>query len=44
MQGLPPKNLKGSQPLPTNPPEGFPQQSEVQYITTPQLEITDSLE
>jgi hypothetical protein len=43
MQGLPPENLEGSQPLPTNPPEGSPQQSEVQDVTTPQLERTNSL-
>jgi len=44
MQGLPPKNLEGSQPLPTNSPEGSPQQSEVQDIATPQVERTNSLE
>jgi hypothetical protein len=44
MQGLPPENLEGSQPLLTSSPEGSPQQSEVQDITTPQVEITDSLE
>jgi hypothetical protein len=44
MQGLPPENLEGSQPLPTSSPEGSPQQSEVQDVTTPQVERTDSLE
>jgi hypothetical protein len=44
MQGLPTENMEGSQPLPTNSPEGSPQQSEVQDVTTPQMEINDSLE
>jgi hypothetical protein len=44
MQGLPPEDLEGSQPLPTNPPEGSPQQSEVQDVSTPQVERTNSLE
>jgi hypothetical protein len=44
MQGLPPENMEGSQPLPISSPEGSPQQSEVQYGTPPQVEITDSLE
>jgi hypothetical protein len=44
MQGLPPENLEGSQPLPTNSLEGSPQQREVQDVTTPQVERTDSLE
>jgi hypothetical protein len=46
MQGLFPEHLEGSQPLPTSSPEGSPQQSEVQDVTTPQLEVerTDSLE
>ena len=43
MQGLPPENLEGSEPLPTRSPEGSPQQSEVQDITTPQVERTESL-
>ena len=44
MQGLPPEDLKGSQPFPTNSLEGSPQQSEVQDVTTPQVERIDSLE
>jgi hypothetical protein len=44
MQGLPPENLEGSQPFPTNPPEGSPQQSEVQETATPRVERTDSLD
>ena len=46
MQGLSPEHLEGSQPLPTSSPEGSPQQSEVQDVTTPQVEAerTDSLE
>jgi hypothetical protein len=44
MQGLPLENLEGSQTLPTNSPEGSPQQSEVQDIATPQVERNDSLE
>ena len=44
MKGLPPKDLEGSQPLPTNSPEGSPQQSEVQDVVTPQVERTKSLE
>jgi hypothetical protein len=44
MKGLPPEDLEGSQPLPTNPLEGSPQQSEVQDIDTPQVERTNSLE
>jgi hypothetical protein len=44
MQGLPPEDLEGSQPLPTNPPEGSPQQSEVQDTATPRVERTDSLD
>jgi hypothetical protein len=44
MQGLPPEDLEGSQPLPTNSLEGSPQQSEVQDVTTPQVERTNSLE
>jgi len=44
MQRLPPEDMEGSQPLPTNSPEGSPQQSEVQDIVTPRLERTDSLE
>jgi hypothetical protein len=44
MKGLPPEDLGGSQPFPTNPSEGSPQQSEVQDTTTPRVERTDSLE
>jgi hypothetical protein len=44
MQGLSPEHLEGSQPLPTSSPEGSPQQSEVQDVSTPQVERTDSLE
>jgi hypothetical protein len=44
MQGLPPENMEGSQPLPTSSVEGSPQQSEFQDVTTPQVEITNSLE
>ena len=44
MQGLPPENLEGSQPLHTNSLEGSPQQSKVQDVTTPQVERNDSLE
>jgi hypothetical protein len=44
MQGLSPEHLDGSQPLPTNTPEGSPQQSEATVVTTPQVESTDSLE
>jgi hypothetical protein len=44
MQGLSLEHLEGSQPLPTSSPEGSPQQSEVQDVTTPQVERTDSLE
>jgi hypothetical protein len=44
MQGLPPEDLKGSQPLPTNSSEGSPQQSEVQDVATPPVERTNSLE
>jgi hypothetical protein len=44
MQGLPLEDLEGSQPLPTNSPEGSSQQSEFQYVSTPQVEITNSLE
>jgi hypothetical protein len=44
MQGLPPEDLEGSQPLPTTPPEGSPQQSEVQDVSTPQVERNNSLE
>jgi hypothetical protein len=44
MQGLPPEDLEGSQPLPTNSLEGSPQQSEVQDVATPQVERTISLE
>jgi hypothetical protein len=44
MQGLSPEHLEGSQPLPTSTPEGSPQQSEVQAVTTPQVEHTDSIE
>ena len=44
MQGLPPKDMEGSQPLPTNSSEGSSQQSEVQDIATPRVERTDSLD
>jgi hypothetical protein len=44
MQGLSPEHLEGSQPLPTSSPKGSPQQSEVQDVTTPQVERIDSLE
>jgi hypothetical protein len=44
MQGLPSENMEGSQPFPTNSPEGSPQQSEVQDVATPQVERIDSLE
>jgi hypothetical protein len=44
MQGLSPEHLEGSQPLPTSSPDGSPQQSEVQDVTMPQVERTDSLE
>jgi hypothetical protein len=44
MQGLPPENMEGSQPMPTSSPEESPQQSEVEDVTTPQVERTDSLE
>jgi hypothetical protein len=44
MQGLPLEDMEGSQPLPTNPLEGSPQQSEVQDVTAPQVERTNSLE
>jgi hypothetical protein len=44
MKGLPPEDLEGSQPLPTNSPEGSPQQSEFQDVATPQVERTNSLE
>jgi hypothetical protein len=44
MQGLPLEDMEGSQPLPTNSLEGSPQQSEVQDVATPQVEITNSLE
>jgi hypothetical protein len=44
MQGLPPEDLGGSQPLPTNPLEDSPQQSEVQDTATPRVEGSDSLE
>ena len=44
MQGLPPEDLEGSQTFPTTPPEGSPQQSEVQDTATPWVEGSDSLE
>ena len=44
MQGLSPKHMEGSQPLPTSTPEDSPQQSEVTVVTTPQVERTNSLE
>ena len=44
MQGLPPEDMEGSQPFPTNSLEGSPQQSEVQDVATPQVERTNSLE
>jgi hypothetical protein len=44
MQGLPLEDPEGSQPLPTNPPEGSPQQSEVQDNIPSQAERTDSLD
>ena len=44
MKGLHLEDLEGSQPLPTNSQEGSPQQSEVQDISTPQVERNNSLE
>jgi hypothetical protein len=44
MQGLPLEDLEGSHPFPTNSPEGSPQQSEVQDVSTPPMERTNSLE
>jgi hypothetical protein len=44
MQALPLEDLEGSQPLPTNSLEGSPQHSEVQDVSTPQVERTNSLE
>jgi hypothetical protein len=44
MQGMSPEDLEGSQTFPTNSPEGSPQQSEVQYVATPTVERTNSLE
>ena len=44
MKGLPPEDMEGSQPLPTNSSEGSPQQTEVQDIATTRVERTDSLE
>jgi hypothetical protein len=44
MQGLSPEHLEGSRPLPTSSPEGSPQQSEVQDVSTPQVECSNSLE
>jgi hypothetical protein len=44
MQGLPSKDPKVSQPLPPNPPEESPQQSEIQYHVPSQAERDDSLE
>ena len=44
MQGLPQENMEGSQPLSTKSPQGTPQQSEVQDVTTSQVERTNSLE
>jgi hypothetical protein len=44
MQGLPSEDLEGSQPLPTNSPEGSLHQSEVQDVATPPVERTNSLE
>jgi hypothetical protein len=44
MQGLSLEHLEGSQPFPTSSPEGSHRQSEVQDVTMPQVERTDSLE
>jgi len=44
MQGLSRENMESSQPLPTNSPEGSPQQSEFQDVATPQVERNNSLE
>jgi hypothetical protein len=44
MKGLPLEDMEGSQPLPTNSSEGSPQKSEVQDISTPQVERTNSLD
>ena len=44
MQGPPLEDMEGSQPLPTNSPEGSPQQSEVQDVATPQVKRNKSLE
>jgi hypothetical protein len=44
MQGLPSEEPKVSKPLPPNPPEDSPQQSEIQDHVPSQSERTDSLE
>jgi hypothetical protein len=44
MQGIPLEDPKVSQPLLPNPPEGSPQQSEVQDNIPSQVERVDSLE
>ena len=41
MQGLSPEHLDGSQPLPTNTPEGSPRQSEVLVVTPPHVDTSD---
>ena len=41
MQGLSPKHLDSSQPLPTSTPKGSPHQSEVPVVTPPHVDTSD---